>query len=102
MLQHILQNHPRIQPDLLVVVPFERSEDDIVVRAEVLDRRDLGLVTAVQTVNELVDEHGGDVPEQILNRLVLDLRVVDSDGALQNADTLRVLVEDGVDVLGLP
>ena len=40
MLQHILQNHPRIQPDLLVVVSFERSEDDIVVRAEVLDRRE--------------------------------------------------------------
>ena len=70
--------------------------------AEVLDRGDLRLVAIVQASDELLDEERGDVAQEVLDRLVLDLGVLDSDGALENANTLRVLVEDGIDVLGGP
>ena len=71
-------------------------------RGEILDGGDLRLVAIVEARNELLDEERGDVAQKILDRLVLDLRVLDSDGSLENANTLRVLVEDGIDVLGGP
>ena len=59
-------------------------------------------MAVVDTLKKPVDERGIDVTEHVLNGLVLDFRVFSSDGALQDADTLRILVENGLDVLHPP
>jgi hypothetical protein len=51
----------------------------------------------IDTLNKSVDEREIDVTKH-----VLDFRVFSSDGALQDADTLGILVENGLDVLRLP
>lgn len=70
--------------------------------AEVVDSRDVGSVSTVRTLKEVLDEDVGDVVEHLLDGLVLHRGVLDGDGTLENADTLRVLVEDGIDILSGP
>ena len=53
-------------------------------------------------LNKPVDERGIDVTEYVLDGLVLDFRVFSSDGALQDADMLGLLVKNGLDALRLP
>ena len=67
---------------------------------EVVDERDLGLVTAVRHCELL--EHIRGLVEHLLNRDILLLSVLDRDGALQNPDMLRVLVGYALNVLVLP
>jgi hypothetical protein len=67
-------------------------------RAHVVDSRYFARITPINTTNKLVDESRCDVAKDILDRLVFNFRMIDSDRALKNADTLRVLIEDGLDV----
>ena len=80
----------------------DSSRNDARLGAEVFDGRDLGLVAPIESVDELVDEERGDVTKELLDRLVLNLRVLNSDGTLEDTDALRVLVEDRIDVLSGP
>ena len=59
---------------------------------QVINGRNLADIAVVDTLNN----------ERVLDGLVLDFRVFSSDGALQDADTLGILVENGLDVLRLP
>jgi hypothetical protein len=53
-------------------------------------------------LNELVDESGVNVAQKIFDWLVLNFGVLDGNGALKDTNTLRILIEDGLDILGLP
>jgi hypothetical protein len=81
----------------------ERSgRDDRLLSSDVVDSRDLGLVSAVVSVEQFLGEPGLDAAEELLDRLVGSSAVLDGDGSLENADSLGVGIEDGVDVLGGP
>jgi hypothetical protein len=68
----------------------------------VVDARNLALVTTVVAVEELLDQVSLDTSQHLFDRAVGDVRVFDSYGSLENADTLRVLIEDGVNVFSSP
>ena len=69
---------------------------------EVVNSGNLARVAAVDPLGELLDQGRDDVAEDVLDGLILDLSVLDSDGALEDADTLRVLVEDGLNIFSCP
>ena len=71
-------------------------------RSEVIDRRDLGCIAVVVTIEEPLDEVVRDVAEHVLDRLVLDLGMSGRNGTLEDTNALWVLVENCVDVLCLP
>lgn len=69
---------------------------------EVIDGRDGRGVVVVELLEELVGERRLDATEHRGDGLLGRLAVLDGDGSLEDADTLSVLVEDGLDVLRLP
>lgn len=69
---------------------------------KVVENGDFALITTVQPVEQLLREERSDVAKQVLDGLILDDGVLDGDRTLQDADSLRVLVEDRVNVLSSP
>jgi hypothetical protein len=69
---------------------------------EILDSGNSGFVASIVMVQNLLDAVGDHVPQKRLNRLVLHLRVLDSNRSLKNANTLGVLIENRLDVFGSP
>ena len=53
-------------------------------------------------MDELIDESGVDVAQKIFDGLVLNFGVLDGNRALKDINTLGILIEDGLDILGLP
>ena len=80
----------------------ERGRADDGFGSDVVDRRDLGLVSTVVPIEELLGELGFDVSEDLSDGFVDDCRVSNGDGSLEDADSLRVSIEDGLDILGGP
>jgi hypothetical protein len=74
--QHLLEDHARVQRDLLVLVSGERSEDDLVLCGEVLDGRPPRADLAAQEVVEDLDDvfaglelEAGDVEDQVMQEV---------------------------------
>jgi hypothetical protein len=55
----------------------------------------------VIAVEQLLDKSRLDTTQHLLNGTVGNLGVPGGNGSLENADTLRVLVENGVDILDI-
>lgn len=72
------------------------------VRGEVSDGRDRRRVAVVVLGEELVREGLLDAAEEVRDRLLGRRAVLDGNGSLEDTDALRVLVEDGLDILSLP
>ncbi|GFZ49402.1 hypothetical protein JCM24511_07522 [Saitozyma sp. JCM 24511] len=70
--------------------------------ADVVDSRDLRLVAVVVALEDLARKQAFDVTKEVLDGLIGNSRVLDGDGTLEDTYTLRVLVKDGIDVLGGP
>lgn len=69
---------------------------------EVVDHGDRRRVAVVVLVEELGRERRLDAAEEFADRLLGRRAVLDGDGTLEDADSLGVLVEDGLNVVGLP
>jgi hypothetical protein len=69
---------------------------------DIIDDRNLGSVSPIVTIEDVLRESLFDVSEKILDRLVGYFCVSRSDGSLKDTDTLRILIEDGFDVFGGP
>ena len=69
---------------------------------QIINDGDFVLIAIVTTLEDTVNKSIIDVSEQLFNRLVLDLGVLDRNRSLENADTLRVLVDDSLDIFGCP
>jgi hypothetical protein len=80
--QHLLEHHPRVQRDLLILVPRERCEDDVRFPREVLHRRPSRANLAPQQVIENLDH--------VLPRLELESRDV-RDEQEQQVRVVRLL-----------
>lgn len=70
--------------------------------ANVVGNWDARFVATVDVLNEALNQTRLDATEDLAGRLVDPRGVGDSDGALENRNALRVLVENGIDVLRLP
>jgi hypothetical protein len=53
----------------------------------IVDGRYFAGITTIDKIDELVDESRCDIAKDILDRLILDLDMPDSDRVLKNADT---------------
>lgn len=85
-----------------VVAVEEGRIDGRRVGSEVVDRGDLGFVTSVVLVEELLGESGFDTSEELFDGLLSFRAVLDGDGTLEDTGSLRILVEDGFDIVALP
>jgi hypothetical protein len=81
---------------------LEASEGDGLLGSDVVNSRDLGLVSGVVSVEQLPDGLGLDAAKDLLDRPVGSGAVLDGNGSLEVADPLGVRIEDGVDVLDGP
>jgi predicted deacetylase len=66
-----------------------------------VNSRNLGLVACIATF-KAVNERRVNIAKEVLGRLVLHIRVFHGDRTLENADTLRVLIKDGLDIFSSP
>jgi len=53
-------------------------------------------------LDELIDESGVDVAQEIFDGLVVNFGVLDDKGALKDINMLGIPIEDGLDILGRP
>lgn len=67
-----------------------------------VDHGNLAEVSAVGALKEFLSKQRDDIAEELLDGLILDNGVLGGDGSLENADALRILVENGLDILGSP
>jgi len=81
--------------------PVARLEP-VVGRGEVIDHRDFEGIAVVVTVKEFVNEILRDVSKYVLDGLVLGLRMGNRNRTLEDAHTLWILIEYGVNILRLP
>ncbi|ROW05694.1 hypothetical protein VMCG_05231 [Cytospora schulzeri] len=70
--------------------------------SEVLDCRDLGRVTLVDVLGQVLNVAIVDAVENVLDRLVSDSRVPDCRWSLKDTRSANVLVDDSIEILGLP
>jgi hypothetical protein len=71
-------------------------------RAKVVKGGDFALVATIKPVEEFLRKERCDIAEQVLDRLIFDDGVLNSNGTLENANTLRVLIEDSLNILSRP
>ena len=70
--------------------------------SKIVNLRDGGFFAPMESLLQSRDVLKVDVVKNFLNWLVDLLGVANSNGALENANTLRILANNGVNVLGLP
>ena len=70
--------------------------------ADVVGDGDARFVAIVDLVHKTFDESGMDPAKDLASRLINLGRMRDGNRPLQDRDPLRILVEDCIDVLGLP
>jgi hypothetical protein len=61
---------------------------------------DVYLVDSRIIISSLLYQERRNITVQVLNGLVLKDRLFDGDETMENTDSLRVLIEDGFDILG--
>lgn len=71
-------------------------------RADVIDKRDLGPVTAVASLEELLNDSSLHISKHLLDRDVSLEGTLDGDRAMKDGNTLGILIKDSLDVLGSP
>ena len=71
-------------------------------RSKIFDGWDGRCITAVSALQDTGNERRVDVSEHVLDRFVLDHRILHGNRALQDTDTLGILIKDGLDVLCSP